>query len=183
MLIFMLGATIAGSQYSRLGTQGIGIACILFFWLHGVAYALAWSGLLVAYTVEVLPFKLRAKGLFIMNVSVQVALVINQYVNPIPLEGAWQGSEWKLYCVYTAWIACELVFVYFFYVETRYEYPCCERAESMLTSYRRGPTLEEIARIFDGENAEVGEADVKEIRGLSNAGFDEKPTVNTYEKA
>lgn len=82
MLLFFMAATIAGSQYSKTGDQGTGIAVITFFWLHGVAYALAWSGLLVAYTVEVLPFKLRAKGLVIMNVSVQVALVINNYVNP-----------------------------------------------------------------------------------------------------
>jgi len=94
-----------------------------------------------------MPFKLRAKGLMIMNVSVQVALVINNYVNPLPWAGAWKNSQWKLYCVYTAWIAAELVFVYIFYVETK------------------GPTLEEVARIFDGDNAEVGDVHVK---GISN---------------
>lgn len=73
----------------------------------------------------------------------------------IPLDGVWKGTEWKLYCVYTAWIAVELVVVYFLYVETR------------------GPTLEEIARIFDGENAEVGHADVKGVPGLTNDGFDD----------
>lgn len=38
---------------------------------------------------------------------------------------------------YTIWDFCELVFVYFVYVETK------------------GPTLEEIARIFDGDDATV----------------------------
>lgn len=120
MLLCFMAATIAGSQYSRTGEQGTGIAVIVFFWLHGVAYAFAWSGLLIAYTVEVLPFKLRAKGLMIMNIAVNVALVMNNQVNPIPMDGVWKGTEWKLYCVYTAWIAVELVFVYFFYVETKY---------------------------------------------------------------
>jgi hypothetical protein len=109
MLLFFMSATIAGSQYTKVQNawkaanpnpdakaqeaalkaskagQGIGICVITFFWLHGVAYALAWSGLLVAYTVEVLPFKLRAKGLVLMNVAVQLALVINNQVNPIPM--------------------------------------------------------------------------------------------------
>ncbi|KAK5170694.1 uncharacterized protein LTR77_005284 [Saxophila tyrrhenica] len=155
MLLFFMAATIAGSQYSKTGNQGTGIAVIVFFWLHGVAYAFAWSGLLVAYTVEIMPFKLRAKGLVIMNVAIQVALVINNYVNPIPLDGAWSGEEWKLYCVYTAWIALELVFVWFLYVETK------------------GPTLEEIARIFDGDQAEVGVTDVKAVPRFSSDKFED----------
>ena len=56
-----------------------------------------------------MPFTLRAKGLVIMNFSVQLALVINNQVNPIPMDGVWEGQEWKLYCVYTCWIAIELV--------------------------------------------------------------------------
>jgi len=150
MLAFFMSATIAGSQYSKNQNQGVGIAVITFFWLHGVAYAFAWSGLLVAYTVEILPFKLRAKGLMIMNVAVQVALVINNQVNPIPMDGVWKGQEWKLYSVYTAWIFCELIFVWFMYIETR------------------GPTLEEIAIIFDGNNAQVADVDIKGAPGLHN---------------
>jgi len=151
MLICFMCATITGSQYSKTGDQGTGIAVITFFWLHGVAYAFAWSGLLIAYTVEILPFKLRAKGLVVMNFAVQLALVINNQVNPIPMDGVWKGEEWKLYCVYTCWIGVEFIVVYFVYVETK------------------GPTLEEIAKIFDGDAAQVGM--VKEIDGnlgLSN---------------
>jgi len=102
--------------------------------------------------------------MLIMNVAVNVALVMNNQVNPIPMDGVWKGTEWKLYSVYTAWIALELVFVYFFYVETK------------------GPTLEEIARIFDGDNAEVGIAHVKDHPELSNERYDEKRSSDAVEQ-
>jgi hypothetical protein len=138
MLIFFACMTILGNRYSVNPTEGIGIGFVVFQWMHGVSYAIAWSGLLVGYACEILPYKLRAKGLMIMNMTVQAALAINGQVNPIPMDGAWKGAEWKLYTVYTCWIAFELVIVYFFFVETR------------------GPTLEEVAKIFDGRDAEVG---------------------------
>jgi len=151
MLIFLICATITGEQYAAKDKVAIGYINIVFVWLHGVAYALAWSGLLVAYTVEILPYKLRAKGVFIMNLSVNVALTINNQVNPIPISkgGAWYGQNWKLFAVYTGWVLLELIWVWFFYIETR------------------GPTLEEIARIFDGDNAEVADIDIGE-KGLRN---------------
>jgi len=144
MLLFLICATITGEQYATKGTVAIGYVNIVFVWLHGVAYSLAWSGLLVAYTVEILPYKLRAKGVFIMNISVQVALTINNYVNPIPISkgGGWYEQNWKLFACYAGWVFLELIWVWYFYVETR------------------GPTLEEIARIFDGENAEVANIDI-----------------------
>jgi MFS family permease len=187
MLLCFMAATIAGSQYSKTANQGTGIAVIVFFWLHGVCYAFAWSGLLIAYTVEILPFKLRAKGMMIMNVAVNVALVMNNQVNPIPMDGVWKGTEWKLYSVYTAWIALELVFVYFFYVETKYVVllPCLLFTKiQLLTSsfFHRGPTLEEIARIFDGDNAEVGIAHVKDHPELSNERYDEKRSSDAVEQ-
>lgn len=181
MLLCLMAATISGAQYSKTDNRGTGIAVIVFFWFHGVCYAFAWSGLLIAYTVEILPFKLRAKGMMIMNISVNVALVINNYVNPIPMDGVWKGSEWKLYCVYTCWIAIELIFVYFFYVETKYVILSPKSYTfkiSFTNRHHRGPTLEEIARIFDGDNAEVGIAHVKDHPELSNELNGEKRSLS-----
>jgi sugar porter (SP) family MFS transporter len=125
MLLFFMALTITGARYSANPSDAVGILAVLWIWLHGVAYALAWSGLLVAYTVEILPFKLRAKGLTVMNVFVQIALVITNYVNPLAIgPGApWNNSGWKLYCVYTVWIALELIWVFFMYPETRLVLP------------------------------------------------------------
>lgn len=122
MLLFFTALTITGARYTANPSDAVGIVAVLFIWLHGVAYALAWSGLLVAYTVEILPFKLRAKGLTVMNVWVQVALVVNNYVNPLAIDKGqpWEKTGWKLYCVYTAWLAVELIWVFFMYPETRY---------------------------------------------------------------
>lgn len=52
--------------------------------------------------------------------------------------------HWNFMLFYTLWNFCELIFVYFFYVETK------------------GPTLEEIARIFDGQDA-VPHIDLEEV--------------------
>lgn len=54
---------------------------IYYFW-----YNIAWSGMLVGYTVEILPYNIRAKGLTVMFLMVDIALFFNQYVNPIALD-------------------------------------------------------------------------------------------------
>jgi hypothetical protein len=125
MLIFLICATITGEQYASKNNIAVGYVNIVFVWLHGIAYSLAWSGLLVAYTVEILPYKLRAKGVFIMNLSIQVALTINNYVNPIPISegGGWFGENWKLFACYSGWVFLEFIWVWKFYIETRYVAP------------------------------------------------------------
>lgn len=45
------------------------------------------------YTVEILPYSLRAKGFNIFNFVISVALIFNQYVNPIALD----AIAWKYY--------------------------------------------------------------------------------------
>ena len=74
--------TISGAIYenSNSTNKAAGYVQIPFVWLFGVFYAFAWSGLLVAYALEVLPFKLRAKGLMIMNITVQAILAVGKYV-------------------------------------------------------------------------------------------------------
>lgn len=70
--------TVCSALYDVQHNLGAGKATVVFIFFHGVFYNIAWSGLLVAYTVEIMPYKLRAKGLMLMNFWVQVALVFNQ---------------------------------------------------------------------------------------------------------
>lgn len=70
--------TVCSALYDLHGNLAAGKAVVFFIFLHGIFYNIAWSGLLIAYTVEIMPYKLRAKGLMLMNFFVQAALVFNQ---------------------------------------------------------------------------------------------------------
>ncbi|CAG8973376.1 hypothetical protein HYALB_00000139 [Hymenoscyphus albidus] len=176
MFLCFLAWTITSSQFEAQNPDpnatsfkmAAGYPQIVFVWVYSIFYSLAWSGLLVAYSLEILPYKLRAKGLMIMNLVVQATLVLGNYTNPI----AWDNlpHHYHLSLIYTIWIFVELVFVYFFYIETR------------------GPTLEELAKIFDGDEAEVAHMDIhkveKDLHGDDGAGsHDEKRFVQTEQKA
>lgn len=99
----------------------------MIFLFYGVA-GFAWPGLTVAYCAEILPFKIRAKGLAICFALTASSSVFNQYVNPIGLA----HLQWRYYFIYIAILVVECFCVWFLFVETK------------------GPTLEEIAALFDG---------------------------------
>ncbi|THH04380.1 hypothetical protein EW145_g5564 [Phellinidium pouzarii] len=130
MLVCFILLTVCSSQYAIHGNKSSGDAVVAFIFLFSSAYAFAYSPLIVSYTMEILPFALRAKGYTIFAFSVSASLVFNQYINPI----AFAALAWKYYIVYCAWIAFELGFVYFFLVETK------------------NRTLEETSVIFDGND-------------------------------
>ncbi|KAF8320427.1 hexose transporter [Clavulina sp. PMI_390] len=109
------------------GNTGAAHTYIAMVFLFNAFYAIAYTPLLVSYTVEILPYKIRAKGLAVMNLSVTAALVFNQYTNPI----AWAHLNYKYYIVYTVWNFFETIYIYLFAVETK------------------GRTLEETALLFD----------------------------------
>ncbi|KAK0710320.1 general substrate transporter [Lasiosphaeria miniovina] len=137
--------TIAGAIYENSfeGNKGSGYAQLVFIWVFGIFYDIGFSGLLVAYALEVLPFHLRAKGMMIMNITVQACLAIGNQTNKL----AWERlpHHWNFMLFYTLWDLCELVFVWLFYVETN------------------GPTLEEVARIFDGDGA-IAHIDMQQVQ-------------------
>jgi hypothetical protein len=43
-----------------------------------VIFSLAYTPLIVSYTVEILPYHLRAKGFNVFNFVISVALIFNQ---------------------------------------------------------------------------------------------------------
>jgi len=74
MVVAFVCWTITGAVYEKSGhtiadgttvytNQGSGYAQIAFVWLFGVFYDIGFSGLLVAYALEILPFHMRAKGM------------------------------------------------------------------------------------------------------------------------
>ncbi|KAI2628919.1 general substrate transporter [Xylaria nigripes] len=145
MFVVFVFWTLSSGLYGEHRLVGSDKALIFFIWGHTVFYATAWSGLLIGYGIELLPYKLRAKGLMILNITIQTALLLNEYANPIAFEAFGLNHSWKLYIIYTIWIGLELIFVYFMYIETK------------------GPTLEELAKIIDGEDAQVVNVDLKKL--------------------
>lgn len=74
------------------------------------------------------------------------------------------AHTWNLSAFYTVWVLVELIFVYFFYVETR------------------GPTLEELVKIFDGDEAAVAHLSMAQIE-KETFEEEEKNAVTTQEQA
>lgn len=146
MLVFFTVQTICSAQYAIHGTQGAGYAVIAFIFIYYAHYDIAFTPLIVSYTVEILPYALRAKGFNVFNFAISLSLIFNQYVNPIALK----HLKWKYYIVYCCWLVFELIYLYMFVVETK------------------GLSLEETAALFDGEQAEMAIAGATEKAGVEH---------------
>ncbi|KAF2842908.1 hexose transporter protein [Patellaria atrata CBS 101060] len=147
MLVAFIVWTICSARQAETKSKAAGNAVIVMIYIYYLFYNLAWSGLLVGYTVEILPYNIRAKGMTVMFLMVDIALFFNQYVNPIALD----HIHWKYYIVYCVWLGVELFVVWKYYIETR------------------NTPLEEIAKHFDGDAAVVGGAAASEKgRHLAN---------------
>jgi ADP-dependent phosphofructokinase/glucokinase len=96
---FILWTIMAALYENHNQAQGFGIGQIVFVWVFGIFYSIGFSGLLVAYTLEVLPYHLRAKGVMIMNITVQAILAISAQTNPIAIEHLPHG--WNFWLFYT----------------------------------------------------------------------------------
>jgi len=126
--------TACAAQFEMHRSKSSANAVVVMIFLYYVFYNTAWSGLLVGYGVEIMPYNLRAKGLTVMFLAIDISLFFNQYINPIALA----RLTWKYYIFYDAWLLFELFIVYKFYIETR------------------NTPLEEIVKHFDGETAILG---------------------------
>ena len=136
MLTIFIAWTIAQARYDISGSQSAGYAVIALIFLYSATYSFAWLYLVVAYPIEVSNYRYRARLWALTMLSVCLSGFFNAYINPIGLENA----GWKFYIYYIVWIFIELLIIYFFFPETS------------------GRTLEEVAVVFDGPQADVVEA-------------------------
>ncbi|CAE6430070.1 unnamed protein product [Rhizoctonia solani] len=155
MLLSFSALTACSAVFATTSNAHAGRGVLAFVFIFNGFYAIAYTPLIVSYTVEILPFFLRAKGLAFMNISVMGAIIFNQYTNPIALD----ALQWKYYLVYSCWLVFELAYMYMFAVETK------------------GRSLEETAALFDGDEA-VYELKDRAKADMVEGGQEEKGPVN-----
>lgn len=133
----MLGSYIVISglsgSFANTGLAATGTAVIPFLFIFYGFYDIAFTPLLVSYTCEIWPYSFRAKGLSMMFLTTQLAVFFNIFVNPIALD----AIGWKYYLVYVVILCIITATIWFFYPETN------------------GHSLEQMARVFDGDEADV----------------------------
>ncbi|RDL34595.1 MFS general substrate transporter [Venustampulla echinocandica] len=153
MFVCFLTWTVCSAQFEINHSKSSANAVVVMIFLYYVFYNTAWSGLLVGYAVEILPYNIRAKGMTVMFLAIDLSLFFNQYINPVALD----RLRWKYYIFYDIWLLFEIFIIWKFYIETR------------------NTPLEEIAKHFDGEGAIIGGRGANEklrqiVEEIENAG-------------
>ena len=93
MLVFFTFQTVCSARYVITKSSSAAHAVIAFIFLFSASTALAFAPFVVAYPLEILPYPIRTKGLSALGFFITLALIFNQYVNPIALH----RIGWKYY--------------------------------------------------------------------------------------
>lgn len=79
MCLAYMGWTIISAQYERTpDIQRFGYPQIAFIWFFSVAYQIAWTGVMAAYAIEIIPYNLRAKSGVITTLFVKGLIVLGR---------------------------------------------------------------------------------------------------------
>jgi MFS family permease len=159
MSVFWMMQTVCFSQVQMHDDKQASHAVIAAIFLYYAAYDLAFTPLIVTYTVEIMPLNIRAKAFNVFNLVISLSLIFNQYANPIALD----ALGWKYYLVYQAWLIFEGAFLWYFVIETR------------------GRTLEETAVLFDGEEVSEDISGKAAHTGAIDTTPDEKSSGDGHE--
>ncbi|KAF5614059.1 hexose transporter [Fusarium tjaetaba] len=133
MLVSYIVITGLSGSFASTGSAAVGTAVVPFLFIFFAGYDIALTPLAISYPIEIWTFALRSRGFSVSWISGILAAIFNMFVNPIALD----SIGWKYYIVYIALLMAFLLTAYFCYPETR------------------GHTLEQMAFIFDGEDAEL----------------------------
>ncbi|KAH8701536.1 general substrate transporter [Talaromyces proteolyticus] len=116
---------------------------VVFLYLFSPAYNFGFNGNLGLYIPEILPYHIRTKGLSLFYFTQFCFMILSNFTVPIGLE----NIQWRFYIIFVFWIIVEFVGVYLLFPETK------------------GPSLEEIAYIFDGPGSKIGSNPRSELKG------------------
>ncbi|KAH6706411.1 lactose permease [Leptodontidium sp. MPI-SDFR-AT-0119] len=129
ILICLIGITTGSAIFAKdSSNKAAGGAVVAFLYLFSPAYNLGLNGNLGLYITEILPFHLRMRGQACYQLFATSFTLLTTYAFPVGL----QNMAWKFYLIWLPWVVVEFAIVWLVYPETK------------------GPSLEEIAEIFDG---------------------------------
>ncbi|KAL1584934.1 hypothetical protein WHR41_06254 [Cladosporium halotolerans] len=133
MLVAFTIITALSATYAKNGSKVVGGAVIAMLFIFFGFYDIAFTPLSFAYPIEILPYRLRSRGMSITLTTIFAAGMLNQYLNPVALA----AIAWRYYFVYIGCLISFIAIIWFLFPETK------------------GRSLEEIAEVFDGPAAET----------------------------
>ncbi|KAJ4258978.1 hypothetical protein NW762_008066 [Fusarium torreyae] len=131
MLVSYIVWTACSAVNTETGSKSAGIVVVVCLFTYFFHYDIAWTPLLFGYPTEIFPYSLRSKGIAVELFAIYGSLIIAAFTNPIGLE----NIGWKYYIVFCVLLVIFFGITYFIFPETK------------------GYSLEEIAKIFDGDEA------------------------------
>lgn len=158
MILIAIPFIALSAVYVQTKNNGTAYGVVVTLFLYDIAYNIACNPLLYSYPTEIMPFYMRSKGLAIKNMTGQLALIINMYVNPVALA----AIGYYYYIVFLALNCMWLALIWLFFPETK------------------GYALEELAMLFDDGASVLG---VKDGDVESRSGSVAAETVEIPEKA
>ncbi|TVY35415.1 Lactose permease [Lachnellula occidentalis] len=141
--------TVASAVYAEHGSKAAASTVVVLLFLYNAAFNLACNPLLYCYATEILPFRIRARGLALQIAVSQAALTVNQYVNPIALD----NIGFYYYIFYLGMLVLGTIIIYFCFPETM------------------GYSLEELSHLFeDPSPIQIIRLERAEEENLSSSG-------------
>ena len=112
-----LGMVISTSQYAASADGNIAAARATqaLIYLFGIVFSMGFTPLQVLYPVEVLSFEMRAKGMAVSGLAVNLASLLNQFAWPVALH----AIGWRTYIVFVVWCSVQAAAIYFVIPETK----------------------------------------------------------------
>ncbi|WYZ45076.1 hypothetical protein EsH8_VIII_000392 [Colletotrichum jinshuiense] len=134
-------AIVAGCSagYTEYGNTTASTVSIAFIFIFGAVFSAGFTPMQPIYPAEVVSNKMRAKAMGTFKLTAGAAGFLNTFVGPIALSniGYW------FYVFFVAWDSFEIIFMYFFFVETK------------------GFTLEELDEVFEATNPRKASVEAK----------------------